>query len=189
MFKTILGTSIAFTLAATCLPALSAEGSSEQFPVAQNLDFTNLPGADQNANGAAAAPAAADSYLFVAGSAFTPRTSSQTVMYPGGGCSYSDSALTTSLELPNNAMIQGVRLYYYSAIASSKVGLFLTTYPGDGTSSDLLVANSTSGTGYTSEYFSATPPLTVNNFTASYVLTATTAPNTRFCGMRVFYGQ
>ena len=188
MFKTILGTGIAMVLLGAQLPAWSADGSTEGFPAAQNPDYMHLPGADQQADGVATVSAAAD-YLFIAGSAFTPRASSQTVTYPGGGCTYSDLAVTTSLELPRGAVIEGVRLYYYSTSAATKVTLFLTSYPGDGSSSDLLVANSTSATGYSSEYFSAPSPVLVSPINSSYALSALMDTSTRLCGMRVFYGQ
>lgn len=186
MFRTIIGTSIAMALSAVCLPALAAEGTFDGFPPAQNLNYTHLPGADQAIDGIAGI-GGGSAYLFIAGSAFTPRTSGQTVSYPGGGCSYSSGALTTSLELPNGAMIEGVRLYYYSTSPTDNVGLFLTTYPGNGTSNDPLQGTSTSGGGYIDEYYNLDTAVAVNNASGSYVLTATMQPNTRFCGMRVFY--
>lgn len=186
MFRTIIGTSIAMVLLGTCLPASAAEGSIDGFPPAQNFNYTHLPGADQEID-ATTGVTGGSAYLFLAGSAFTPRTSGQTVTYPGGGCSYSNGALTTSLELPNNAEIHGVRIYYFSPAPAAKVGLFLTTYQGNGSLTDLLTGTTTSSGGYTDEYFSASPALVVNNGSGSYVLTATMDPDTRFCGMRVFY--
>ena len=186
MFRTIVGTSIATALLAACLPALAAEGTIDGFPPAQNLDYTHLPGADQETDGTTGI-SGGSAYLFIAGSAFTPRTSAQAVTYPGGGCLYSTGALTTSLELPNNAVIEGVRLYYYSTDPADTIGMFLTNYPGNGTSTDLRQGTSTSGGGYIDEYYDLDPSAVVNNAGSSYVLTATMAPNTRFCGMRVFY--
>lgn len=177
---------IAAALLCICLPALASEASSDGFPPAQNLNYTHIPGADQ-AFDRPPGLLGGESYLFIAGSAFTPRTSSQTVTYPGGGCSYSTAALTTSLEMPDGATISGVRVYYYNVTPLAALGMFLTTYPGNGTSSDLLTGNLTSSSGYSSEYIGFTNPLLIDNFTGAYALTATTAAGTRLCGMRVFY--
>src|SRR5690554_2550112 len=70
--------------------------------------------------------------LFIAGSAFTPRTSAQTVTYPGAGCSYSDKAMTTSVNLPAGSSVTGVRVYYYNQDPSSTLGTFFTSYNGLG---------------------------------------------------------
>lgn len=187
MTRLILGTSIALAMFGLCQPALASEGTSDGFPPAQNLSFNHVPGSDQDLDGTMTSMGGGSTYLFVAGSAFTPRTSAQTVTYPGGGCSYSTDALTTSLELPDFAQIEGVRVYYYSTNPSANVGLFLTTYPGDGSSNDLLTGTSSFSSGYSDEYFDAVPALTVDNLGGSYVLTATMDAGTRFCGMRVFY--
>lgn len=178
--------SIAAALSCACLPALANEGNSGGLPAAQNLNYTHIPGADQ-AFDRPSGTLGGDSYLFIAGSAFTPRTSSQTVTYPGAGCSYSTAALTTSLEMPDGATIQGVRIYYYNITPSAQIDLFLTTYPGNGTSSDLLTGNSTGSSGFSSEYIGFTNPLLIDNFDGAYVLSGTMAAGTRLCGMRVFY--
>lgn len=186
MIKRILAASVALAIFGACLPAIADEGSPGGSASTQNLNYNNAPGADQNFDGPAAIMGGS-AYLFIAGSAFTQRASNQTVTYPGGGCSYSNFALTTSLELPDAALIEGVRLYYYSASPTDNVSLFMTTYPGDGTSTDVLVSTSTLGTGYASEYFALGTPATIDNFSRSTVLTASMDANTRLCGMRVFY--
>lgn len=186
MIKKMFAASIAIAILGTCLSASATEATSEGFPPAQNLNFYHVPGADQAVDGMTA-PMGGTDYLFLAGSAFTPRNSSQTVTYPGGGCAYSDEALTTSLELPNSAVIEGVRLFYYSNSSTDNVTLFLTTYPGDGTANDLLIGASTASSGYADQYFPVGSPVSIDNLSGSYVLTASIEPNTRFCGMRVFY--
>ena len=186
MNKCLLGLSAAVALFGFCVYASADEGSSDGFPPAQNLTYTDISGADQAINGTAGA-LADDAWLFIAGSAFTPRTSGQTVTYPGAGCAYANLALTTSLELPDYAMIKGVRLYYYSTSPSKKVDLYLTKYPGDGSHTDLLIGISTTSGSYANEYYELPTPVTVNNFNGALVLIALMDPDTRFCGMRVFY--
>lgn len=184
MLRTMIGVSIAVALLGTCLPGLAAEGTIDGFPPAQNLDYTDLPGADQSINGTNGVSSA---YLFLSGSAFTPRTSSQTVTYPGGGCLYSDDYVNTSLELPDGAVIQGIRLYYYNTDPTRNVNIVLNTFTGAGAFTNLLDAPSTSSGGFTDEYFVLSSPTTVNYSTRSYVLVAGTGTGTRLCGMRVFY--
>lgn len=186
MLKRILSASVAVLMLSTCLPAIADEGSADGSRPANIFSSNDAPGADQNFDAPAAVLGGTD-YLFIAGSAFTPRTSGQTVTYPGGGCAYSDLALTTSLELPDAAVIEGVRLYYYSTSPTDNISLYMTTYPGDGTSTDVLTAASTLGTGYANEYFALGTPATLDNFSRSTVLTASMDANTRLCGMRVFY--
>jgi len=184
----ISGLAIAAALFGTCLPVIASEATSDGFPPAQNLDYTHLPGADQDTDGGAAPLGGNNFYLFVAGSAFTPRTSAQSVTYPGAGCSTSTNGITTSLQLPDGAEVQGVRLFYYNnGTPGSAVGLFLTAYTGVGGINDLLTGTSTQTTGYTSEFFAAPSALVIDNANQSYVLTATMGASVRFCGIRVFY--
>ncbi len=186
MNKKILDLAAAAALFGACLPAFATEATSDGFPPAQNLNYYNVPGADQ-ATDSLAAPLGGSDYLFLAGSAFTPRTSSQTVSYPGSGCTFTDGAITTSLELPNGASVQGVRLYYYNNASPGSVSLFFTAYTGDSGLTDLLTGSSTVATGYASEYFPASSPVVIDNGGQAYVLTSTMSAGLRLCGMRVFY--
>lgn len=175
-------------LATASAGAQAAEASSEGsgFPQPHNFNYIHAPGADEDAR-AANAPSGTSAYQFVAGSAFSARTSAQSVTYPGAGCKFSDGALTTDVQLPEGASVSGVRLYYYNSGAAGNVGLFFTIYDGAGAVSDLLSATSTMNSGYSSEYFSLPAPHLVNNADNSYVLTGTMSANLRFCGARVFY--
>lgn len=188
MIKHLIAAAVAASLFTVAAAAHANEAGSDGLPSTQSPHFYHAPGADQAVDGTTG-QIVGDSWLFLAGSAFTPRTSSQAVTYPGGGCSFSDAAITTSLELPENASIYGVRVYYYSTSPANKLNFYLSTYPGDGTATDLLVGSSTLGVGYATEYFEAPSPLVVSNFSGAYALTARTFSNTRFCGMRVFYAR
>lgn len=186
MYK-IVGAAVAAAVFGACLPAFAAEATSDGFPPAQNLDYYHVPGPDMAADGTMAPAGGGSQYLFLAGSAFTPRTSSQTVSYLGGGCSFSNGAITTSLELPDGTSILGVRLFYYNSGSPGGVGLFFTQYDGAGGLNDLLTGTSTTNTGYASEFFPTTSTTLIDNASQAYVLTATMSANLRLCGMRVFY--
>ncbi len=188
MTRKLIGVSIAAGLFGICVSASAGEATSDSFASAQNSDYTHVPGADQAMNGTAAT-LGVDTYHFTAGSAFTPRRSGQTVTYPGGGCSYSNLALTTGLNLPNGAVVSGVRLFYYSNSPSDKVDMYLSSYPGDGSFNDLLHGASTTGVGYASEYFAFPTPLVIDNYSGAHVLTSTMDSGAHLCGMRVFYSS
>lgn len=187
MIRKILGITVAVVLFSTGQLAEASDAVTGADASTQNLDYTHGPGPDLDANDQPAGLGGGTTYLFIAGSAFTPRTSSQTVTYQGSGCTYSSAALTTSLELADFSEISGVRVFYYNTTPGSSVSLFLTTYDGAGGSSDNLTGNMTSSSGYASDYFSLATPLVVDQFASSMVLTATMSPGTRLCGMRVFY--
>lgn len=189
MIKPLLRTSMAFAVAAACVPAMATEGTADAFPAPANLNYHHMPGPDMAADGIAAPSGGGSDYLFVAGSAFTPRRSSITVTYPGGGCvNGSSDYLVTSLELPQGAQVSGVRLFYYNDGTSASANAALTSYTGDGGSNDLIFQTTTQNTGYVSEYFTpAAPPLVIDNGNQAYTLQASTGSGVRLCGMRVFY--
>ena len=190
MIRKLLGIAAAAVLFGACLPAFANEATGEGFPPAQNLNYYHMPGPDMAVDGTAAPSAVnADNYLFVAGSAFTPRTSSQTVTYPGGGCTYTDGYTNTSLNLPEGVSVLGVRLFYYNNGSSGSVTAILNTFAGDSNANTLLSANSTMNTGYSSEYLVLASPSVIDNFNKSYLLIGAMRANTRLCGMRVFYSE
>lgn len=168
------------------LLALATEGTANGEPPRQNVNYTHLPGADQGLDGIAA-PSGGSDYLFIAGSAFTPRTSAQTVSYPGGGCLYSNDAVNTSLELPDGAVVEGARLYYFSNSPTDNLELYLNRFPGNGSFSNFLSGETTYSSGYVDEYFFASPTITIDNLSGAHVLVVVMEPNTRFCGVRLFY--
>lgn len=181
-------TAILFAMAATTASANEASSEGPGFPEPQNFNYTHAPGPDEDAR-LAAAPSGSDQYVFVAGSAFTPRTSAQTVSYPGSGCTSSDAAVTTDVQLPSGTEVLGVRLYYYDMAAAGSVGVFFTNYNGGGGTSDLITGTSTLESGYSSEFFAAPASVFIDNISGSYVLTATMDAGLRFCGARLFISQ
>lgn len=161
-------------------------GSSSTFGESGN--FNSTPGVDQD--GYPGAPEGTFRYLFIAGSAFTPRTSAQTVTYPGAGCINSSDFVTTSLELPNGTELSGFRLYYFSNTVGANVTGIITEFDGSGGATGLANGSSSTSTGYGDVYVPVTTaPVIINATSRSYVLLADMAVGTRFCGMRVFYSN
>ena len=111
MFTTRHKLLAAILLAGASLSVQATEASFDGAEEPGNHVVFHAPGADEA--GLFAPTGAANDYLFVAGSAFNARTSTQTVTYPGAGCINSTAAVTTDLQLPQGAEIQGIRTYYY----------------------------------------------------------------------------
>lgn len=179
-------TALGLTSIVMSVVAVSATSENNSLP-AGNEGFFNAQGDDEKLQGPAPPNAVTSNYLFVAGSAFTPRTSAQTVTYPGVGCTYSNAPLTTSVHLPSGASVNGVRIYYYNLGQNDSLGMFFTQYNGIGGSQDLVVGTTTLKSGYASEYFAKSGEAVIDNLNQSYVLTGSMQPNLRLCGMRVFY--
>lgn len=186
--KVLFAATVLFAASASSAHAAEASSEGPGFPEAQNFNYIHAPGPDEDAR-LGAAPAGSNQYLFVAGSAFTPRSSAQTVSYPGSGCTFSDAAVTTDVQLPSGTEVLGVRLYYYDMATAGSVGIFFTNYNGAGGTSDLITGSSTLESGYSSEFFSPPASVFIDNTSGSYVLTATMAAGQRFCGARLFIAQ
>ncbi len=188
MKKRLMGAAAAVALLA-CQPSFATEAGTEQLPVAQQPGYYHMPGPDLAADGSITPAGFGMTYLFLAGSAFTPRSSNQTITYPGAGCTKSSSDyVVASLELPENTEVYGIRLYYYNNGSTGSVSGALTSYTGDGGSQDLIFGTSTQNTGYVSEYFAATS-LTIDNYSQSYSLLGKTDVGLALCGIRVFHSS
>lgn len=164
----------------------AATGISSTFGGQLGNFFYDAPGADQV--GSTRAPEGGSDYLFIAGSSFTPRTDTQTLSYPGAGCSFSNGFLISNLDLPSGTTVNGVRLYYFSNTSGDTVRFNLGFFDGGGGTGFPITGVSTLSSGYSSQYFTpTTPPLIIDTLTNSYALLASMDAGTRFCGMRVFY--
>jgi hypothetical protein len=147
--------------------------------------FQHLAGADD----VLATPSATNRYLFVPAAAFVRRSHTDSLINTGNGCIYTNgSTLNADLQLPAGAVIQGVRLYYYTPGAGDALRMWVTRYDGAGGMADLTSDITTQTGGYFNEYFAADPVVTIDPFSYSYALNARfTGADTRLCGMRVFY--
>ncbi len=138
--------------------------------------------------------ASALEYLWIAGSSFHPLDSSTTYSYPGSGCiaktGGSNSAFAHRVVLPQGAVVNYLRLYYYDT-STSTVTAFFTTYDGAGNfneRSNVASVNQAAG------YGSALSPLmnfTVDQFSSAINvavnLGAQNDSTLRFCGVRIAY--
>jgi hypothetical protein len=143
---------------------------------------------------AGVATAASLSYLHFAGNNFIPIDSSVATTYASYGCISITAAgqVKARVELPKDAVIKYIRLYYYANDTTNYITLWITRYGADSSYfRDIIWVNSptpSTGAGYVDS-----PEITetVDNSTYSYVLIATVpvGSNYKLCGARIAYYQ
>lgn len=90
-------------------------------------------------------------FKFVAGTAFHPRASTMTWDYGNTGCTYATAdqyeVMAADFQLPDGAIVDYLRIYYYDAIAADSQAL-LSVYDAMGGTEDWLMASSTGTAGF-----------------------------------------
>lgn len=138
----------------------------------------------------------ANDYLWIAGGAFKPRSTSTEYLDTGNGCIASSTggsslneSFTVPFRLPNNSVLIGVRFYYYdAAVGSSR--LSITSYDGAGNYTDHVLVTSVGSSGYDNVYQGLTTPYTLDTYSRGFVLNwypDVAGSSMRLCGARVFY--
>ena len=130
-----------------------------------------------------------------AGSNFQPRDSTTTFSYSGGGClqrnsNTGDSWFTIDLQMPEGAIIDFLRLYYYDNNGTYDINSELWAFDGAGGTTLIAEADSSGAPGYSSAssgFFSHT----VDNINESLVIVASiqggVGPDLKLCGIRLRY--
>jgi hypothetical protein len=131
-------------------------------------------------------------YLHVAGSAFVPLYADSGVTYGTKGCTYMTSAthlfMNYSLDLPNNAIVTYVRLYFNDTAATDGT-LHLAEYD-DGAAYTYLATVTTSGSsglGYSVVSGLSIPLDYVNYNYVMYWMPGVSGNTMQLCGFRVGY--
>jgi len=131
----------------------------------------------------------------IAGSNFQPRDSDATFSYYGGGCmqrdsNVGDSWFTVDLQVPNGALLDYLRVYYYDNNATYDINSELWAFDSAGGTTMIAEADSSGTPGYSSagsDFFDHT----VNNVDETLVVVASIqggVGNTlALCGIRVRY--
>ena len=137
----------------------------------------------------------AQNFHRIAGSNFQPRNSTTAYSYLGGGCvqrnsSTGDSWFTIDLSLPDGAVIDFLRVYFYDMDATYDIESELWAFDGAGGTTLIAEADSSGALGYSSagsNFFSHT----VDNLNESLVIVAAiqggVGSNLALCGVRVRY--
>ena len=189
--KTLSSSDIEVAQTGTAQPSDSFQENGEGEPDTAVATFS-IEGIERQAS-----PEATQSQRFarMAGSNFQPRDSSATFSYSGGGCvqrnsNTGDSWFTIDLSLPDGAVIDFLRVYYYDNDATYNINSELWAFDGAGGTTLIAEADSTGAAGYSStgsSFFSHT----VDNLNESLVIVASiqggVGSTLQLCGVRVRY--
>jgi hypothetical protein len=138
---------------------------------------------------------AAQFFKFGAGSNFQPRDSDTTFSYFGGGCvqrdsNVGDSWFTIDLQVPEGAMIDFLRVYYYDNSANYDINSELWVFDAAGGTTMIAEADSSGTPGYSSAgsgFFDHT----VDNLNENLVIVASlqggVGSSLALCGYRIRY--
>ena len=166
-----------FALLAAVAGAAAAPGNG--------IDFDDTSGPDS-------VDGLGNQYLRIAGSSFVPRHAVTDAIFAGAGCirpSVAGAIFTADLQLPDGAVVNYVRTYYYNDGVSAGISTHLTDFDGLGGTVQHTDFTTSTSTGYAS---TLSPPvaLTITPMTHSYsmvVVINSTSTNLRFCGVRIQY--
>jgi hypothetical protein len=166
----------------------NAEGAPEnQIPAFSQDDEELVP--EPNSNNQA------QFFKRIAGSNFSPRDSDSSFTYGGGGCFYRDSTAgdswyTTDIQVPDGAVIDFLRVYYYDADNLGDINSELWAFDGAGGTTLIAEADSSGSGGYDSAgsgFFEHT----VDNLNQSLVVVTSFAGSAsstlQNCGIRIRY--
>jgi len=156
-------------------------------------DDSNLtPGEDTEALPEEAPKSAGTQYLHVAGSAFVPLYDDSGVTYGSKGCTYMTSAthlfMNYSLDLPSNAIVTYVRLYFNDTAATDGT-LHLAEYDDGATYTYLATVTTSGSSGLGSATVSGLNiPLDYVNYNyVMYWMPGVSGNTMQLCGFRVGY--
>ena len=131
-------------------------------------------------------------YIYVAGSALRPRSSSaEWYSSSDGGCMYTNAYVWSNMDiqLPDDARVEYLRLFYYDTNAGNSVA-WITSYDGAGGYDDMVSVASTSDTGYgttLSDYLGEVVDTTGKSYLLNWNPMNAIDGTLRVCGLRVAY--
>lgn len=133
-------------------------------------------------------------YLFISANTFTAYDSTTAHSYYNGGCIYHTGGsgwMEHSLELPDGAVVDQVRLYYFDNDPTNNAGMYLAAYDGAGNTSAIVTANTSGAVNGYSFIDSAVFNRVVNNSAEALSMSihfgSATTNTLRICGVRVRY--
>lgn len=139
------------------------------------------------------APSATSYYKFISANTFVPYNDDMTYSYGGGGCVYRTGGTrfaNHSLELPQGAEIDYLRIYFYDNDGEYNPGVHLYAYDGSGAHDEIAHVASTGTPGQSSEvsdYFSYFVDNEAEALTLILDYSLAGNSNVRVCGVRVRY--
>lgn len=132
-------------------------------------------------------------FMRIAGSNFTPRDSTTTFSYFGGGCmqrnsNVGDSWFTTDIQVPDGSEIDFLRVYYYDADATYDINAELWAFDGAGGTTLIAEADSSDSPGYGSagsDFFSHIVDTTNQSLVVVASIQGGVGANLGLCGVRL----
>lgn len=136
---------------------------------------------------------ASDQYYFLSANTFVPNDDNMTYTYYDGGCMYRTGGGTWtehSIELPQGAEIDYLRIFYYDKDALNNALAYLAAYDGYGNTTVIATASSTGTPGQSSTgsgFFSHIVDNGVEALSVSISYGNGTTDALRVCGIRLHY--
>jgi hypothetical protein len=179
-----------FLLVAGFAGSATAETSSQ--PVTSKEMSTTVTNAPDAADGSTAVLAPSFKYVHITGNTFVPRGGDVIKNWASPGCIYLSGAgyLTARLDLPQDATIKYLRIYYNVTNATEQMTAWLVRYyTASASYTDLASVLSATGGGGLGTSLSAEITETVDTLSYSYELNIymPAYSNVAFCGVRIAY--
>ena len=155
-----------------------------------------LTAPEQTSEGETGVPSAVSfGYLSIAGATFVPNTSGTVYQTDTAGgvavTGVSDVIMHAPLLLPDGALLQGFRFYYYDNHASHMTAaLKRNNHPHVGSGQELATVQSSGAAGYGDAYVSVGTPIVIDNRSYNYeveVVSLGAATDLRLMGVRIYY--
>ncbi len=125
-------------------------------------------------------------YLFITGSALHRKDNNTLVNSAPPGCVTSNGWMVADLQLPDGAILEGMRAYYHSDDNLDGM-VSITRNNGAGAQIDLASGVLFHTMGWTSTYFQLIVPEAIDHLSYSYVLQGWAPNGMQLCGLRVAY--
>ena len=155
-----------------------------------------LTAPEQTSEGETGVPSAVSlGYLSIAGATFVPNTSGTVYQTDTAGgvavTGVSDVIMHAPLLLPDGALLQGFRFYYYDNHASHMTAaLKRNNHPHVGSGQELATVQSSGAAGYGDAYVSVGTPIVIDNRSYNYeveVVSLGATTDLRLMGVRIYY--
>jgi hypothetical protein len=179
-----------FLLVAGFAGSATAEPSSQ--PVTGKEMSTTVTDAPDAADGSTAVSAQSFRYVHITGNTFVPRSGTVTKNWASPGCIYVGSSgyLAARLDLPKDATIKYLRIYYNVTHPTEDMTAWLVRYNTAATTySDLASVVSATGGGGVGTSLSAeiTEPVDPVNYSYELNIYMPAYSTVAFCGVRIAY--
>lgn len=155
------------------------------YPAPVSKPFTMPP-----ANQPDALQGGSSGYSFTAASDFVAINDTITYSYSGAGCMIHNGGanLAAEVDAPDGSQLAGYRAFYYNTVSGAAMDVNLSSIDGS-IASAVLLASTTTSSGYANEYFVPTTNEVFDELNKGYILYIRpgTSSSTRMCGVRTFY--